>query len=497
MIYSFESLLIVVAVLLLVSIFASKISEKFGVPSLLLFLAVGIIAGSEGLGGIHFDDPQLARSIGTVALAFIIFSGGLDTNWQDIRPVLGKGALLSTAGVLLTALAVGTFAALVLRVKLLEGLLLGAIVSSTDAAAVFTILRSRHVSLKGNLRPLLELESGSNDPMAVFLTLGLIHVLKTPDAALLELIPRFLLEMGLGALIGWLMTRIGLWIVNHIKLDYEGLYPVLMLAWILLTYSTCAALGGNGFLAVYIAGLMIGNSKFLHKKSLKRFHEGLAWLMQITMFLTLGLLVFPSRVIPVLGAGLLVSLFLIFIARPASIFLCLLPFKLSLREKTLISWVGLRGAAPIILATFPLLAGVTHSELIFNVVFFIVVTSVLIQGTTIPSVAAWLNVAAPLKRKRYTPLDLEEVEGIDANLEDLLIPFNSEVVGKTIFEIGVPKDCLIVLLSKEDRFYIPNGSTRLEGGDVLFVLANARDLSALHRIIARQRQLPQEDEEEK
>jgi potassium/hydrogen antiporter len=482
-----DHILLVIAALLLISVLASKISDRLGVPVLLLFLLVGMFAGSEGLGGIHFDDPFLARSLGTVALAFIIFSGGLDTRWHNVRPILAKGLILSTAGVLLTALAVGWFATLLLHFTWLEGLLLGAIVSATDAAAVFSVLRSRRVSLKGDLKPLLEFESGSNDPMAVFLTLAFIYFINHPGESLLGIIPRFFLEMGVGALVGYLMTRLGLWIINRVRLEYEGLYPVLTLALVLMTYAAAAVLHGNGFLSVYIAGVLIGNSKFIHKKSLLRFHEGLAWLMQIAMFLALGLLVFPSQLALVIKPGLLISLFLVLAARPLSVWLCLWPFRMNFRELAMVAWVGLRGAAPIILATFPLLAGVPQAHLMFNIVFFIVLTSVLIQGTSIPVLARWLHVDAPFKSKRYTPLDLEEVEGINANLEDLLIPYNSEVVGKTIFEIGVPKESLIVLISKEDHFLIPNGSTRLDGGDVLFVLANGRDLAELQRIIARQK----------
>jgi potassium/hydrogen antiporter len=482
-----DHILFVIAALLLISVLASKISDRLGVPVLVLFLLVGMLAGSEGVGGIFFDDPFLARSLGTIALAFIIFSGGLDTSWQSIRPIFARGLLLSTVGVLLTALAVGWFATIVLHFTWLEGLLLGAIVSATDAAAVFSVLRSRQVSLRGDLKPLLEFESGSNDPMAVFLTLAFIYFINHPSESLLGIIPRFFLEMGIGALAGYIMTRFGLWIINRIRLEYEGLYPVLTLALVVITYASASILHGNGFLSVYIAGVLIGNSKFIHKKSLKRFHEGLAWLMQIAMFLSLGLLVFPSHLVPVAGPGLLISLFLLAVARPLSVWLCLWPFHLKPNELAMVAWVGLRGAAPIILATFPLLAGVTQAPLMFNIVFFIVLTSVLIQGTSIPVLARWLQVDAPLKSKRYTPLDLEEVEGINANLEDLLIPYNSEVVGKTIFEIGVPKESLIVLISKEDHFLIPNGSTRLDGGDVLFVLANGRDLAELQHIIARQK----------
>lgn len=484
---SMDYILLVIAGLLLVSVLASRISAKMGVPALLLFLLIGMLAGSEGLGGIYFDDPFIAKSVGVIALAFIIFAGGLDTQWKEARPVLAESLLLSTVGVALTAGAVGAFAVWILKINWLEGLLLGSIVSSTDAAAVFAVLRSRRVGLKGNLKPLLELESGSNDPMAVFLTLAMISIISIQTQSFAGLIPRFFMDMGIGAVMGYAMSRVCLVAINRLRLEYDGLYTVLTLALVILTYTLTTILHGNGFLAVYITGIVLGNSKFLHKNTLKKFHEGLAWLMQISMFLTLGLLVFPSKIAPVLGAGILFSLFLIFVARPLSVFLCLPWSKLNLREKSLISWVGLRGAAPIILATFPMLAGVEQSDTIFSIVFFIVITSVLIQGTSIPTVAKLLGVDAPLRDKPVYPIEFEEIEGVDANISDLLVPYNSEVVGKTIFEIGMPKEILVVLISKENSFIIPNGSTVLEGGDVLLVLANSRDLAALQAIIAKQK----------
>ncbi|NTV52410.1 MAG: potassium/proton antiporter [Candidatus Firestonebacteria bacterium] len=493
--FSIEYLILTAAVLLLVSVFTSKASGKFGIPALLLFLAVGMAAGWEGLGGIHFHDPLAAKSLGIVALIFIIFSGGLDTRWGDVKPIVLRGASLATLGVLATAVLIGGFAAWVLHWTWLEGLLLGAIVSCTDAAAVFSVLRSRRIGLKGNLRPVLEFESGSNDPMAVFLTVGIISIINSPDKNLFRLVPYFLWDMGVGAAMGLLMPRVMLWIINRIKLEYEGLYPVLTTALVGLTYAATAAVHGNGFLAVYLAALVLGNSRFLHKRTLKRFHEGLAWLMQIAMFLTLGLMLDPAHLLPYMGVGLLLSLFLIFVARPVSVWLALPTRFFTFREKSLIAWLGLRGAAPIVLATFPMLAGVPRSEIMFQLVFFIVVTSVLIQGTTFPWVARRLKVDAPLNAKGAFPIELDEVEGIDADIVDVLVPYSAEVVGKRIFEIGIPKDCLVVLISKGEGFVIPNGTTVLEGGEVLLVLANKKDLAALQAIIGRHKKSEPKTEE--
>ena len=388
-----ETLLLGLSTLLLLSVVASRASGQLGFPALLLFLLIGMLAGSEGPGGIEFDYPRLAQSLGVVALTLILFSGGLDTDWQEIRPVVWKGLALSTVGVCLTAGFVAAFAVWFLKFEPLDGLLLGAIVSSTDAAAVFAVLRARRARLKGRLSPLLELESGSNDPMAVFLTIGLISLL-TQSGSVSDVIVLFFRQMILGALIGYSMGVGMSALIRRLHLEYEGLYAVLSLAVALFTYGVTASVGGNGFLAVYVAGLTAGNQTFKQLDNLRRFHEGQAWLMQILMFLTLGLQVFPSHILPVVATGIVLSLFLMLIARPAAVFLTLLPTGLSLREQALIAWVGLRGAVPIILATFPLTAGLAQAETIFNLVFFIVLTSVLLQGASLPLVARWLGLSA-------------------------------------------------------------------------------------------------------
>ncbi len=480
---AFETILLWVAVLLFVSVVSSKLSDKFSVPVLLLFLAIGMLAGSEGIGGIHFDNAQMAKSIGIVALIFIIFSGGLDTNWKDSKSIVLPGILLATLGVLLTAIITGIFAVYILKFSILEGLLLGSIVSSTDAAAVFAVLRSKRISLKKPLKPLLEFESGSNDPMAIFLTMGFISVLTVKNMGLVSLLPRFVLDMGMGALIGYLMARAIVFLVKRLKLDYEGLYPVITIALVLFTYVIAVFLKGNGILAVYLAGLGLGQAEFPNKKFITKFHDGLAWICQIAMFITLGLLVFPSHLVPLIGAGLLITLLLMVVARPVSVLLCLLPFKFSLPKKIMVSWVGLRGSVPIILATFPFTAGLAQADVYFNVVFFVVIASVFIQGTSIPIVSKMLKLNAPFMDRKPYPIEFEKVEGIDADLNDLIVPYNSEAIGKTIRDLNVPEKCLIMLISRNDKFVIPAGSTVIQGGDVLLVLANAEDFSILHRAI--------------
>lgn len=472
--------------LLLASIIASKASGRRGVPALALFLVIGMLAGSDGPGGVYFNDPRLAQWLGVIALVFILYAGGLSTDWARIRPLLAHGLALSTVGVLLTAALMGLFAILALGFTPLQGLLLGAIVSSTDAAAVFTVLRARSVRLRQPLEPLLELESGSNDPMAVFLTAALTGLLTTPEASVLRLAPMFLQQMLLGALLDYGMGRAMAWIVNHVRLQVEGLYPVLTVALTLLTYAGVTVLGGNGFLAVYLAGLMMARSDFIHKRSLLRFHDGLAWLMQIAMFLVLGLLVFPSRLPAVAGVALLASLFLIFVARPVSVALTLLPFRLPVRDQALVAWMGLRGAAPIILATFPRLAGLPQADLIFDIVFFVVLTSVLIQGTALTAVGRWLGVTEERPVPPPAPLEVTRSDCLKGELLELVVPSGSTAVGRQVLELGLPKEALIVLIGRGNEHIVPAGNTVLAPGDHLLILADQAALAATRQVFARE-----------
>ena len=395
---SIDVIFIVFSTLVILSIFTIKLSNRFGIPSLVLFLAIGMLAGSDGLGGITFDNPSLVRSLGVTALALILFSGGLDTEWAAIRPIVWQGLSLSTIGVLVTALLIGVFVSWVQGFSFLEGLLLGAVVSSTDAAAVFMVLRARKTKIPRRLIQLLEFESGSNDPMAVVLTIALIQLLTEPSTSFGELVVFFVMQMGVGAVIGIAMGEIMRRSFNALDLELEGIYPVLSVALALLTYGLTDYLDGSGFLAVYLAGLVMQRKPFTHQQSVLRFHDGLAWLMQVTMFLALGLQVFPARLLPIAGVGLLVSLFLIFIARPASVHVALAFSPMSFREQTLVAWAGLRGAVPIILATFPLVAGLDKADTIFHMVFFIALTSVVMQGTAIPLLTRMLKIGVPLSK---------------------------------------------------------------------------------------------------
>ncbi|WP_435314891.1 potassium/proton antiporter [Cellulophaga fucicola] len=470
-----ENILLVGSILLFISIIVGKTSYKFGVPTLLLFLIIGMLAGSDGIGGIRFDDPKLAQFIGIVSLNFILFSGGLDTNWNTVKPILREGFILSTVGVLLTAITLGTFVWYVTDFTIYESMLLGSIVSSTDAAAVFSILRSKSLALKNNLRPTLEMESGSNDPMAYVLTLAFLTLVINQDKDLVSIIPMFLQQMAFGAIAGFGFGKLSKYIINKIKLDFEGLYPVLVIALMFITFSATDFVGGNGFLAIYICAVYLGNQDLIHKKTILKMYDGLAWLMQIVLFLTLGLLVFPSKIVPIFGIGMLISVFLILVARPISVLLSLMFFKMKLRRRLYISWVGLRGAVPIVFATYPLLAGIDKADMIFNIVFFISVSSVIIQGTTLSVMAKWLNVALPNEEKKLNATDLLFADNPKALIKEIPVSANCYAANKKIVDLSFPKHAIIAMIRRDNQYITPNGSTIILDKDVLVVLADKQE----------------------
>lgn len=468
----YQPLILAAAALLLAGVLLSKTSSRLGVPSLLLFLGLGMLAGSDGILGIEFDDFELARGVGIVALAFILFAGGLSTRWTDIRPVLVPGVALASVGVILSAVVLGSLAAWILGLGMLEGVLLASIIASTDAAAVFSILRSRGVALRGRLRPLLELESGSNDPAAVFLTVGLIAIIEADEPNWWALGGSFVWQMAIGAIAGVVLARVAIWAINRLHLEFDGLYPVATFAFVLASFEVVTFVGGSGFLAVYVAGVTMANGEFLHKRSLVRFHDAIAWLMQIAMFVLLGLLVFPSRLPAVAGSAIAVAALLILVARPLAVAITLVPFRTPPREIALVSWVGLRGATPIILATFPVAAGIPDADRLFDVVFFVVLTSVLVQGTTIPAVARRLEVTAD-SDPTATDRTFDAVITGDAgpNLHELAVEAGSAADGETVVGLGLPHGVLIVLVRRGDVSLMPQGGTVLEAGDKVLLLA--------------------------
>ena len=476
--------LIAIPALLIVSVILSKGASRFGIPALSVFLVIGIIVGKEGVGGFAFTNYALAQTLGILALIFILHAGGLGTPIDDVRSVRASAFVLSTAGVVVATVLVGAFAVRFLQFDWLHGLLLGATIASTDVAAVFTVLRSRRISLQSRIRPLLELESALNDPMAVFLSVGLLQMLASGSrASFWSLVPMFVKQMTLGTLAGVAAGNGIRWTLNRVNLEYEGLYPVLSVALVVGTYGVTDFVGGSGFLAVYVSGIVLGNDDYVNKRSLTLFHDGLAWLMQIVMFLTMGLLVLPSEVSAVVQAGVALSAFLVFVARPISVLACLTPFRYPLREQLMVSWAGLRGAVPIVLATYPLIAGVSGARTIFNLVFFVVFISVLLQGATIPSVSRWLKVAAPLSRRFRYPIEYNPTPDEKNQLVEVPVPAGSAAIGKPLVDLGLPIGALVVLIRRDDQVHVPRGSTQIEPNDVLLVLAERDVLDRTRAIV--------------
>ncbi len=473
------------ALLLFAGVLASRSMARFGIPSLLLFLGVGMVAGSDGIGGIEFDDFRLARSFGIVALGFILFSGGLATRFSDIRPVLGRGVALASIGVIVTASLLGAIATLVLRLPIEEGLLLGAVIASTDAAAVFSILGSRGVSIRPRVGSTLELESGSNDPAAVFITIAAIEIITHDHTDIGWILASFVIQMSVGAILGYALARVAVWGVNRLHLDVDGMYPVLTFAFVLLALEGVTLVGGSGFLALYVAGVTMANRDFVHKRSLVRFHDAIAWLMQIAMFVLLGLLVFPSDLPGVALPAMLVAAVLMFVARPIAVLITLLPFRTPVREIGFISWVGLRGATPIILATFPVAAGVPGAERLFNVVFFVVLTSVLVQGTTIAAAARRLRLTDDDPNgPRRVSFDSVITGDEGPHLHELTVSPTSAAAGRQLVDLGLPRGALVVLVRRGPQSFMPQGSTVLNGHDELLIVAEPHQQCDIDQLFA-------------
>ena len=446
MIFTAENILLIGSVLILSSILISKTGYRFGIPTLLLFLLVGMFFGSDGLG-LQFNSAEDAQFIGMMALSIILFSGGMDTKYQDIKPVLTPGIILSTAGVLLTTLLTGSFIFLLsewnrtnIELTLMASLLLAATMSSTDSASVFSLLRSQKMNLKENLRPMLELESGSNDPMAYMLTIVLIQIITSGSELNLALVGKDLLvQFLIGGSVGYAFGRFAVWLVNRIGLSNSSLYPILLLSLVFATFTITDLLKGNGYLAVYIAGVIVGNARLVYRKEINTFMNGLTWLFQIIMFLTLGLLVNPHEMLDVAVVALLIGLFMIFIARPVSVFACLLPFRhISNKARLFVSWVGLRGAVPIIFATYPVIAHIEGSQQLFNTVFFITLLSLVVQGMSISSVARWLHLDLP-EEKEGNEFGVELPDEIDSKLNDITLTDEMLTHGNRLKDMNIPE----------------------------------------------------------
>lgn len=464
----------------MVGIVLSKASFRFGLPTLLLFLGVGMLAGT--FGHIEFDNPVVAQSVGTVALTIILFSGGMDTKLADVRPVMVPGTLLATVGVLLTALLTGGFIYFLfqatghVRLTFPQSLLCGAVMSSTDSASVFSILRSKNIQLKRNLKPLLEFESGSNDPMAYMLTVILVSMLQTGDVSIAHGVVMLVMQLALGILLGLAFGWCTAWFINKVNLPAAALYPILLLALASFAFSVTTHLGGNGYLAVYLTGLVVGNSKVVHKKSIGRFFDGFQWLCQLIMFLVLGLLVNVNDLGGIALPALLIALFLLLFGRPLSVFLTMIPFykKFGTRAVTYVSWVGLRGAVPIIFACYPWVAGIEHAQLFFNIVFFITLFSLIVQGSTVGLMAEKLGlVSDDMRQKVFTEVDLPEQ--IQSTISEMIVSESMIRHSNKLMDLPIPDHTLAILVQRDGHFFIPRGNTPLEEGDHVLVISDDED----------------------
>lgn len=477
MVFNAENILLAGSVLLFVSIVVSKTGYRFGIPTLLVFLLVGMFFGSDGLG-LQFHNAGEAQFIGMMALSIILFSGGMDTKYTDIRPILAQGILLSTLGVLLTTVFTGLFIYWIsgfshvsITMSLITAMLLAATMSSTDSASVFNILRSQRMNLKHNLRPMLELESGSNDPMAYMLTIVLIQFINSSGMGTGDILVSFFIQFAVGGAAGFFLGKLAVLIINRIDLKNQSLYPILLLSFIFFTFTVTDLCKGNGYLAVYIAGMMVGNARIVNRREISTFMDGMTWLFQIIMFLTLGLLVNPHEMIDIAIPATLIGIFMIVIARPLSVLLCLLPFKrMNFNSRLFVSWVGLRGAVPIIFATYPVVAGVPGSTQIFNIVFFITILSLLVQGTTISRMARLLRLDTPLE-KTGNDFGVEIPEETNTDLRDIVLTEEMLVNGDRLMDMNLPKGTLVMLVKRGNEFMIPNGSLQLKPGDKLLIIS--------------------------
>lgn len=465
-------LLLVYASILLVCVIASKLLYRFGVPTLLIFMVFGMLFGSDGIGGIYFNNYDFAYNLCSIGLVFIMFYGGFATSWKTAKPAAVQATVLSFFGTIITAVLTGLFCFWVFKLELLEGLLIGSVVASTDAASVFSILRSRKLSLKGQLAPILELESGSNDPFAFMLTVVILMLMGGSPHQPVVLI--LLEEIGFAVGIGAVLALSAAAVLRRIRFEIDGLYPIFVTAIAVLGYAFSDAVGGNGYLCVYITGIIIGNSRIIHKKSLGHFFDGISWLMQIMLFFTLGLLSFPSKMPPVIIPGLLVSVFVILVARPAAVFGTLSFFKVPLKQKLFVSWVGLRGAASVVFAIYAVMhaEGLKHD--IFHIVFFVSLFSVLVQGTLLPAAARKLDLVEKEQTIFKTFTDYQE-ESL-TQLVEYTVHENGPWAGKTLIEAEIPEEILVVMIRRGHDIIVPRGSTEINVEDVLVLSSNSPEL---------------------
>ena len=466
-------LMIISGLVLIICITSTKVLYKFGVPMLFIFIVLGMLFGSDGLVGIYFDNFELTKQLCSLALVFIMFYGGFGTKWKLAKPVATPSILMSSLGVIITAGLTGVFCHLVVKTSMLEGLLIGTIVASTDAASVFAVLRAQKLNLKGSLASFLEVESGSNDPIAYMSTLIILSMMENGGALSLSIVvPLVIKQILFGLVIGLLLAKVTVFILRHANFEIEGFYAILVTAITILSYSLSEFLGGNGYLSVYITGIIIGNSKIPKKKSMFHFFDGISWIMQIGLFFILGLLSFPSKIPYVTGTAISISLFMIFIARPLATFLILSPFKFTVKEKLLISWVGLRGAASVVFAIFAVTYGVNIENDIFHIIFFIALFSVVIQGTLIPTLANKLDLVNNEEEGSVLKTFTDYTEEINSELLEFTITEESNLKNKMIMDANIPEEILIVMIKRGNQVLVPKGSVLIKEGDKLVLSGN-------------------------
>ena len=468
--FAVDRLILLAAVLLILGIASSKLSARMGLPVLVLFLVVGMLAGEEGLGGIVFENYALAHGVGTVALALILFDGGLRTDIRQFRIVMAPALTLASAGVFLTAAIVALAAMAILDLSWIVAFLLASIVSSTDAAAVFAVFRAKGMRVKERLAALLEVESGSNDPMAIFLTILCIEILAGALEPGPDIVAFFLRQAVLGGMIGWLVARGTAVVINRIGLDSAGLYPVLTSAAGLLAFGAAAVAGGSGFLSVYVAGIVLGSRRLPFRQAVFMFHDGLAWLSQILMFTLLGLLSLPSRLVAASQPALLVAGMLVFVARPLAVAACMFPFRFSPREVAFVAWGGLKGSVPIILATYPLLRGLEGAAGLFDVVFFAVLVSAVTQGWTLPYAARVLGLQEGGVPHSGVTLEITSLQDVDGDIVEYPIVEGSRANGLRVRDLALPDGVVIAMIVRDKQVIPPRGSTQILPGDDVFVL---------------------------
>lgn len=461
-------LMIICGLVLLICITSSKVLYKFGVPMLLIFIILGMLFGSDGVVGIYFDNYELTRELCSFGLVFIMFYGGFGTNWKEAKPVARESILMSTFGVIITSGLTGLFCYFVLKTSLLEGLLIGSIVGSTDAASVFSILRSQKLNLKGEIASILEVESGSNDPIAYMLTLIVLTLMN--NGGISSIVPTVIGQIIFGILIGVILSKLTVYIMRNANFEVDGFYTIFITAIAILSYALSEWVGGNGYLSVYIAGIIIGNSKIPHKRSLVHFFDGVSWIMQIMLFFVLGLLAFPSELPSVIGSSILISIFMIIIARPIATFSVLSWFKIPFKQQLFVSWVGLRGAASIVFAIYAITSGIPLENDIFHIIFFIALLSVAIQGTLIPKVARKLDLVDDTKTVLKTFTDYQEDRS--TTLIEYNVDSNSSWKEKTIMEADIPEEILIVMIKRGSEIIVPKGSTLIKQDDILVLSGN-------------------------